>query len=473
MPNVPNTETFRLSDVYDVVKYYSPLTAGNLESCFTNAIPSYFDPAYNNDGYAIPYSMKRFRNYGLVPPVVTFGTISSFDIKFFSATVFSIITLHSGVIDTYGYVFSNTTSSPTMLNARHIEWSSPGPIISPTGYLTTLNQGSTCYVRAFYSYGGGTYVYSNTHSFATNTPQYFVNRLYGGSSSGVSAINIDTEMHEPVSSLLYPANLWTNAGSYIVVNDGGYGLYTINKTTGAASPSASDLLVSNSNYFMTYSPYHDIVYVAGYGGNYLDCVYFSSGTYPSVITRSFGQQIAYITVSGASTYILFTNNQIYRSTDGTNFTWFTNVGTGATYTCMCPFDGIVGGFAGVLAVMANADNVNTPSTVPYTKINSLGGQSTAYVNIPSLGSSGSSLASPVISRNIGGYPIFLLRRNDQKAIYIDGIGSYDDSAWSNYENIAGYSTSDILFGTYRMVGGTMYDYSYYMNNYTPTLMLEN
>ena len=61
---VPNTETFGLQDVYNAVKDHYPYTSPNLESCFAESKYDYFDPNYNNDNYAPPVSMKRFRNYG-------------------------------------------------------------------------------------------------------------------------------------------------------------------------------------------------------------------------------------------------------------------------------------------------------------------------------------------------------------------------------------------------------------------------
>jgi hypothetical protein len=68
--SVPNTETFSLQDVYDVISNQLPdiglpaLTL-DLASCFTHAVADYFDPTYNNDEYAPPNSLLRFRNYAI------------------------------------------------------------------------------------------------------------------------------------------------------------------------------------------------------------------------------------------------------------------------------------------------------------------------------------------------------------------------------------------------------------------------
>lgn len=71
---VPNTETFTLQDVVNAIQWHSPYSGTDLSSCFTNAIPNYFDPSYNNDSYAPANSMKRFRNYGAKNQVVIINT---------------------------------------------------------------------------------------------------------------------------------------------------------------------------------------------------------------------------------------------------------------------------------------------------------------------------------------------------------------------------------------------------------------
>ena len=81
--SVPNTDTFSLQDVYNAVHAHTSGTTGDLQSCFTNAISSYFDPTYNTDSYAPVNSMLRFRNYHPTStnpcdyPISSFGTSSS------------------------------------------------------------------------------------------------------------------------------------------------------------------------------------------------------------------------------------------------------------------------------------------------------------------------------------------------------------------------------------------------------------
>lgn len=59
--SVPNTETFTLQNVIDVV---NP-TTDDLRDCLKDAVAAYFDPAYNNSSYAPDSSLLRFRNYAL------------------------------------------------------------------------------------------------------------------------------------------------------------------------------------------------------------------------------------------------------------------------------------------------------------------------------------------------------------------------------------------------------------------------
>ena len=70
---VPDTNTFSLVDVYNAVNDHANPT-GDLADCFSKAISSYFDPAYNTDSYAPANSMKRFRNYGHYETSIIYGS---------------------------------------------------------------------------------------------------------------------------------------------------------------------------------------------------------------------------------------------------------------------------------------------------------------------------------------------------------------------------------------------------------------
>jgi hypothetical protein len=87
--SVPNTTTFDLPAI--VAELGGGLTS--LQTCFTNANASGFDPAYNNDTYAPTNSMLRFRNYARYDPWGYFngtGSQGTLVLGFFSTTDFRV-----------------------------------------------------------------------------------------------------------------------------------------------------------------------------------------------------------------------------------------------------------------------------------------------------------------------------------------------------------------------------------------------
>jgi hypothetical protein len=69
--SVPNTETFSLQDVYNVVHGHAPSTTFDLNSCIANAIPEYYDQTWYNTYTA--NSLLRFRNYTIPSTTVAVG----------------------------------------------------------------------------------------------------------------------------------------------------------------------------------------------------------------------------------------------------------------------------------------------------------------------------------------------------------------------------------------------------------------
>jgi len=70
---VPNTTTFSLTDVV------AELGGGetSLQDCFNNSTTDNFDPNYNNNTYASPNSLLRFRNYTTQVPLAYFNGTTS------------------------------------------------------------------------------------------------------------------------------------------------------------------------------------------------------------------------------------------------------------------------------------------------------------------------------------------------------------------------------------------------------------
>lgn len=95
--SVPNTDTFSLQDVYNVVHGHASGTQQNLQSCFNYSVDSYFDPTYKGS----KNSLYNFRNY-------TVGTCTP-DIR----TLSSPISIGSTTLTLYGnaVISCNTITS--------------------------------------------------------------------------------------------------------------------------------------------------------------------------------------------------------------------------------------------------------------------------------------------------------------------------------------------------------------------------
>jgi hypothetical protein len=68
---VPNTTTFTLQNVYDVVHGHTAATTGDLQSCFDNSVAAYFDATYGSKTMS-PKTLYGFRNYTVGCPGLTF-----------------------------------------------------------------------------------------------------------------------------------------------------------------------------------------------------------------------------------------------------------------------------------------------------------------------------------------------------------------------------------------------------------------
>jgi hypothetical protein len=67
--SVPNTTTFTLQNVYDVVHGHTAATTGDLQSCFDNSVAAYFDATYGSKTMS-PKTLYGFRNYTVTCPNV-------------------------------------------------------------------------------------------------------------------------------------------------------------------------------------------------------------------------------------------------------------------------------------------------------------------------------------------------------------------------------------------------------------------
>src|SRR5680860_1265404 len=120
---VPDTETFTLQNVVDVV---NP-TTNDLVDCFSDANADYFDAAYT--GYPAN-SLLRFRNYGVPPYVLDIKSTQSISINPTTA-VFPATTTVSGDIAII-CVAANSTNAETFS--------------TPTGWIALGTDNSNTYL---------------------------------------------------------------------------------------------------------------------------------------------------------------------------------------------------------------------------------------------------------------------------------------------------------------------------------------
>lgn len=160
--SVPDTNTFSLQDVYDVVHSHASGTTPDLQSCINNAVGSYYDPTY----YTAPAtSLYEFRNYTVSPCILaTLSTTSISNITASTASSGGNITSDGGCAVTARGVCWSTSTSPTISNSHTTDGSGTG---SFTSNLTGLTASTTYYVRAYATNSTGT-AYGNQVSFTTS-----------------------------------------------------------------------------------------------------------------------------------------------------------------------------------------------------------------------------------------------------------------------------------------------------------------
>lgn len=167
--SVPNTTTFNLQQVATAV--FGSAGTHTLSECFSSANAGYFDPTYNQNGYAPANSMLRFRNYNIAngtptAPIVTTGTATN-------------------LIETGGDLAGNVTSGGTAtVTERGIQVSVNSNMSGSVNYSTSGTTGSysvsvsvlQCYNTLYYyrayatnSVGTG---YGEISSFTTANPSH-------------------------------------------------------------------------------------------------------------------------------------------------------------------------------------------------------------------------------------------------------------------------------------------------------------
>lgn len=170
---VPNTTTFKLDTVIDVV---GP-TTNDLLDCFSDANPDYFNDTYNDDAYAPANSLLRFRDYGahnaatiVAPTVITNAATSVTEVN---AVLNGEVTSDGGAtITERGFRVSSSS-----------DMSSPGTrtVSGTTGtfsyeYMIECTN-ETRYFQAYATNSAGT-TYGDVLSFTTTSPTLLSFSIY-------------------------------------------------------------------------------------------------------------------------------------------------------------------------------------------------------------------------------------------------------------------------------------------------------
>lgn len=189
--SVPDTETFSLQDVYNVVHSHAPSTTFDLNSCFTNAVSGYFDSDYT---YYTANSMLRFRNYTVATtPIVVTSTIYE---DFVTSGATDLLFTYLGGNVTYEGG-STVTDKGVCLSATN-----SNPTIGGSG-VTTKSVG----------YGGiGTFSVNSIHEYTPGATLY--GRAYATNSYGTSYGTVETiilcENDATTSIFFYRTNYQTS-----------------------------------------------------------------------------------------------------------------------------------------------------------------------------------------------------------------------------------------------------------------------
>lgn len=196
--SVPNTNTFNLQNVYDVVSTHTPATIGQLQSCFDNSINSYFDPQYGSKTMN-PQTLYGFRNY-MIPTTISCGSSTSYSGGgLYPTTTFVTLGSHLGNVSMTFDTFVNPDRILVIFdNSRVID----------TGFWGSID----------YAYGG---LYR----------QRVVKWLGGGLDSQTGLIN--TVKQDPVTGNSYPFGAGTinDLDGYPIIQTGTEPTYTFTKGT--------------------------------------------------------------------------------------------------------------------------------------------------------------------------------------------------------------------------------------------------
>ena len=160
--SVPNTTTFTLQDVATAV--FGSAGTNSLSSSFSSAVSGYFDPTYNQNGYAPANSMLRFRNYNIAngsqsAPTVTTGTATNIGV--YGADMPGEVTSDGGATITERGIYLSINSDMSAAT-KYVVSGTTGSFTKTVSDYPCVN--GTRYFRAFATNSAGT-SYGATNSF--------------------------------------------------------------------------------------------------------------------------------------------------------------------------------------------------------------------------------------------------------------------------------------------------------------------
>ena len=290
---VPNTATFSLTDVCDVI--YGNHNAGkSLSGCFSSANSTYFDATYNTNSYAPANSLLRFRNYGFSGNICTTGTYR--ELVYSDGSLGTIVPLSTKTLacdsrNTFicsgdGHLFINTYSS---------DWEAGSQIFKSVSSNCVPMQDTWAYHTPNWDYPDHDYVYHivggvivsketcptspNTISLSTNSATAITTTT---ATSGVYVTNVYCTNLAKVTGI---GVCWNTTGSpvytdsHLQTNDGDNGIHTGNYSYNLTG------LTPNTTYYLRGFA-HDYQ-ATGYGNEISFTTSGGSVTVPSLTTTFF------------------------------------------------------------------------------------------------------------------------------------------------------------------------------------------
>ena len=142
---------------------------GQYSSSLTNLTPNtlYYVRAYATNNVGTAYGdVKSFTSTSATIPVVSTTTTTTFITQTTAISGGNVTSESGATVTSRGVCWSNTTTSPTILNSKTVDGAGLGAF---TSSLTSLAPGTTYYVRAYATNSVGT-AYGSTISFTTVSP---------------------------------------------------------------------------------------------------------------------------------------------------------------------------------------------------------------------------------------------------------------------------------------------------------------